>query len=101
MHDSLGKKVLLLLAAFCIVFAAVSTESFISSHIIHNCTHNSQCQTCRDIQIAQNFLGGFGLAFLALVTGLEKRWSLRLVQAVTKLFTHPITLVSLKVKSNT
>jgi hypothetical protein len=101
MRESPGKRLLLLVLAASVALAAVSSEQFVSTHIVHHCSHTDQCRTCQDIQIARNFLSSLGLAALAFIALRAARRLEKAVRPVARFFTPCLTPVALKVKSNT
>jgi PhoPQ-activated pathogenicity-related protein len=95
------KKIFLIVLAICIASAAVSTESFVYTHIVHQCSHTSQCPVCHEIQIARNFLSSLGLLAFAALTLLTVYKAGEAVKKLHRIYSLSFNLVLLKVKSNT
>jgi hypothetical protein len=94
-----SKGLLLIVLTACLALAAVFAESFIFTHLDHDCI-GEHCSVCLQIEIAQGLLEGLGrIGLLALAACLIPRI---LVNTKSRLsfVVVPHTLVDLKIKYN-
>jgi len=93
------KKLFLLILAALLALAALSAETFVFTHLDHDCV-GADCPVCLQIEIAQNVLKGLGIAFVAASLAgftLHINGKVRKASFFIRLFTP----VALNIKSNT
>ena len=92
-------RLLLIVLTACLALAAVFAESFVFTHLAHDCT-GEHCSICLQIKIAQNLLEGLGrigLFALAACFILQIRIS---IKNWLCFYVFSQTLVGLKVQYN-
>jgi hypothetical protein len=84
----------------CLALAAISAETFVFTHIDHDCT-GEDCPVCLQIEIARNALKCFALALIATPLAAYTACANQTIKKNAYYFIRLVTPVTLNIKSNT
>jgi hypothetical protein len=94
-----SRRLPLIVLTACLALAAVFAESFVFTHLDHDCI-GEHCSVCLQIEIAQSLLQGLGrIGLLALAACLVPQ-IFKAIKSRLSFAVIPLTLVGLKIKYN-